>query len=412
MKQHFDDEIDRGGTNSLKWEFIPQEEDPLYWEQTDRFFGEDRILPMWVADMDFRCPEPVVKALIARAQNGIYGYSFPSDTFFQSVVGWMARRHGWEIAPEWICITPGVVPALNMLVQTFISPGDKVLIQPPVYYPFFSAIENNGGELVSSPLVYESGRYRMDYLDLAEKARDPRLKMAILCSPHNPVGRVWTRDELLRFGEICIKNNVLIVSDEIHGDLVYKGHEFTPFAKVSRDFAQHSIICTAPSKTFNLAGLLTSCIVIPNSNLRVRFEKTLQRNGLVLASSFGLVALQSAYDHGDAWLEQVLIYLQANLEYLKTYVTEHIPQIRVIEPEGTYLVWLDCRGLGLDKLALKRLMTDEAGVYLDEGFIFGPEGEGFERINIACPRSVLVEGLDRIKKAIGQLPAAHKRTND
>jgi len=412
MKQHFDDEIDRRGTNSLKWEFSPQEQDPLYWEQTDRFFGEDRILPMWVADMDFRCPEPVVKALIERAQNGIYGYSFPTDKFFQSVVGWMARRHGWEIAPEWICITPGVVPALNMLVQTFISPGEKVLIQPPVYYPFFSAIENNGGELVSSPLVYESGRYRMDYLDLAEKARDPRLKMAILCSPHNPVGRVWTQDELLRFGEICIKNNVLVVSDEIHGDLVYKGQGFTPFAKISRDFAQHSITCTAPSKTFNLAGLLTSCIVIPNDDLRARFEKTLQRNGLVLASSFGLVALQAAYDHGEAWLEQVLIYLQANLEYLKTYMTEHIPLIRVIEPEGTYLVWLDCRGLGLDKLALKRLMTEQAGVYLDEGFIFGPEGEGFERINIACPRSVLVEGLDRIKKAIGQLPAEHKRTND
>jgi cystathionine beta-lyase len=405
MRRCFDDVIDRRGTNSLKWEFIQQEQDPLRWEQTDCFFGEDRILPMWVSDMDFCCPEPVVKALIARAQKGIYGYTYPADAFYQSVVGWMARRHQWEIAPQWICITPGVVPALNMLVRTFISPGDKVMIQPPVYYPFYSAIENNGGEVVTSPLIYEGGRYRIDYGDLAEKAKDPGVKMAILCSPHNPVGRVWTKDELFHFGDICIENNVLVVSDEIHGDLVYKGHRFTPFAKISPDFAQHSIICTAPSKTFNLAGLLTSCIVIPNDDLRARFGQILLNNGLVLASSFGVVALQAAYDHGEEWLEQVLIYLQANLEYLTTYVTEHIPQIRVVEPEGTYLVWLDCRRLGLDKLALERLMRKEAGVYLDEGYIFGPEGEGFERINLACPRAVLAEGLDRIRKAIDRLPA-------
>lgn len=405
MRQRFDEEIDRRGTSSLKWEFIQKEQDPLRWEQTDRFFGEDRILPMWVADMDFRCPEPVVQALVARAQKGIYGYTVPTDSFYQSVVGWMARRHRWEIAPQWICITPGVVPALNMLVRTFISPGDRVLIQPPVYYPFFSAIENNGGEVVTNPLLYEGGRYRMNYADLAEKAKDPGVKMAILCSPHNPVGRVWSKDELLHFGDICIKNNLLVVSDEIHGDLVYKGHRFTPFAKISHDFAQHSITCTAPSKTFNLAGLLTSCIVIPNDGLRARFSKILLSNGLVLASSFGVVALQAAYDHGEEWLEQLLIYLQANLEYLKTYVTEHIPQIHVIEPEATYLVWLDCRRLGLDRLAQERVMREEAGVYLDEGYIFGPEGEGFERINIACPRSILAEGLDRIRGAIDRLPA-------
>jgi cystathionine beta-lyase len=405
MRKLIDEVIDRRGTNSLKWEFIQHEEDPLRWEHTDRFFGEDRMLPMWVADMDFRCPEPVVEALVARAQNGIYGYTWPTDTFYQSVVGWMARRHRWEIAPHWICITPGVVPALNMLVRTFISPGDKVLIQPPVYYPFYSAVENNGGEVVTNPLVYEGGRYYMDYVDLAEKVKDPGVKMAILCSPHNPVGRVWTKDELLHFGDICIKNNVLVVSDEIHGDLVYKGHRFTPFAKISHEFAQHSIVCTAPSKTFNLAGLLTSSIVIPNDDLRARFEQTLQSNGLVLASSFGVVALQAAYDHGEEWLEQVLTYLQANLKYLKAYVSRHVPQIRVVEPEATYLVWLDCRRLGLDRLALERLMREEARVYLDEGSIFGPEGEGFERINIACPRSILAEGLDRIRKAIDRLPA-------
>jgi len=407
MKHPFDAKVDRRGTNSLKWEFIQREGDPLHWEHTDRCFGEDRVLPMWVADMDFRCPEPVVKALVERAQQGIYGYTAPSDAFYESVVNWMMRRHRWEVKPRWICVTPGVVPALNMLVQSFVSPGDRVLIQPPVYYPFYSAIENNGGEVAANPLVYESGRYRMDFAELEEKTKDPRVKMAILCSPHNPVGRVWTRDELLRFGEICIENNVLVVSDEIHGDLIYKGHVFTPFATISPELAQHSVICTAPSKTFNLAGLQTSCIIVPNDKLRERFGNTLQRNGLALTGSFGVVALQAAYDHGAEWLEQALSYLQANLEYLEAYVAERIPQISFIQPEGTYLVWLDCRGLGLDQSGLRRLMMEKARVYLDEGVIFGPQGEGFERINIACPRSVLAEALDRIRNAIAGLQDDH-----
>jgi cystathionine beta-lyase len=315
----------------------------------------------------------------------------------------MSRRHGWDIAPEWICISPGVVPALNMLVRTFTSPGDGVLIQPPVYHPFYHTIEYNAADVVTNPLIYEGGRYHMDFADLEQKVKDPSVKMAILCSPHNPIGRVWTRDELRRFGEICIANDVLVVSDEVHGDLIYKGNVFTPFAKISTDFAGHSIICTAPSKTFNLAGLQTSCVIIPDEELRARFRKTLDSNGLVIPNSFGIVALQAAYDHGEEWLEQVLGYLQANLEYLEAYVAERIPQIRVVRPEGTYLVWLDCRELGLDKLALKRLMMDEAKLYLDDGYIFGPGGDGFERINIACPRSILAEALDRIGKAIAAL---------
>ena len=400
MKYNFDGEISRKGTNSIKWEFIQEGQDLLHWEHTDKFFGENRILPMWVADMDFPCPRPVVEALLARAEHGIYGYTAQTDSYYGSVVSWMKKRHGWEIAAEWICTTPGVVPALNMLVRTFVSPGDKVLIQPPVYYPFFSAIENNDGELVANPLVYENGRYCMDFADLEEKTKDPKVRMAILCSPHNPVGRVWTRDELVRFGEICIKNNVLIVSDEIHGDLIYKGCVFTPLASISRDFAQNAIICTAPSKTFNMAGLQTSNIVIPNDQLRSRFKKTLQSNGLFGIGTFGVVALEAAYNHGEEWLEQVLDYIEDNLRILEEYVSQHIPQITVVRPEGTYLVWLDCRRLGLGKWELKQLMLNEAGVYLDDGFIFGPEGEGFERINIACPRSILVEALERIKNAI------------
>jgi cystathionine beta-lyase len=400
MRYDFDREISRRGTSAVKWEFIQEGPDLLQWEHTDEFFGPDRILPMWVADMDFRSPEPVVTALVARAEHGIYGYTEKSDGYYQSVVGWMKRRHGWRVAPEWICTTPGVVPALNMLVRTFLSPGEKVLIQRPVYYPFFSAIENNGGEIVSNSLVLDNGRYGMDFDDLEVKAQDPQVKMAILCSPHNPVGRVWTREELSRFGDICLRNNVLVVSDEIHGDLIYKGYAFTTFASISKDIAQSAVICTAPSKTFNMAGLQTSNIIIPNADLRAQFEKTLQSNGLFGISVLGIVATEAAYNHGEEWLEQVLDYIEVNLRYLDEYVRDNIPQISVIPPEGTYLVWLDCRRLGLGKWDLKHLMLKEARVYLDEGFIFGPEGEGFERINIACPRSILGEALERICNAI------------
>jgi cystathionine beta-lyase len=407
MKHSFDEEYDRRGTNSVKWEFAQEGEDLLNIEHTDRFFGPDRALPMWVADMDFRCPEPVVEALIARAEHGIFGYSAPTDDFLHSVVNWMERRHGWNIDSNWICITPGVVPALNMLVRTFTTQGNKVLVQPPVYYPFYGAVENNSSQLIFNPLILENGVYRMDLEDLESKCRDAEVVMAILCSPHNPVGRVWSRDELVKFGEICIENNVLVVTDEIHGDLIYHDQEFTPFAKISDTFAQNSIVCTAPSKTFNLAGLHTSSIIIPNPDLRNRFEATLQSNGLFGINAFGAVALQAAYDHGEEWLEEVLQYVEGNFEYLKAYVAENIPQIEVIQPEGTYLVWLDCRKLQLERKELKRLIFEQAKVYLDDGFIFGPEGEGFERINIACPRKVLEEALDRIRQAISRLPESN-----
>jgi cystathionine beta-lyase len=356
-----------------------------------------------VADMDFACPQPVVEALVARAQHGIYGYTTPSDAYYDAVASWMQRRQGWEVPREWMCITPGVVPALNMLVRTFVAPGEKTLIQPPVYHPFFHAIENNQAELAANPLIYENGRYRMDYADLESKAKDPAVKMAILCSPHNPVGRVWTRDELLRFGETCLANDVLVVSDEIHADLIFKGHTFTPFAGMGDEFAQHTVVCTAASKTFNLAGLHTSNIIIPNAGLRARFKKTLKSNGLGGIGPFGLVALEAAYNYGDEWLDQALDYMEGNLDYLEDYVAQHIPRISLVRPEGTYLAWLDCRALGLDKWALKRLMLEEARVFLDDGFIFGPEGEGFQRINVACPRSILIEALERIKEAVDGL---------
>jgi cystathionine beta-lyase len=405
MDYAFNEEIDRRGTNSVKWEFVMGENDLLHWECTDRFLGEQRVLPLWVADMDFRCPQAVIEVLQSRVEHGIYGYSAPTNAFFDSVVYWMDRRHGWQVEPEWICTSPGVVPALHLLVRTYLQPGDKVLIQPPVYYPFSSAIINNGCEIATNALLYENGKYSMDFENLEELARDPGVKMAILCSPHNPVGRVWSQAELARFGDICIKNNLLVVSDEIHGDIIYSGHTFTPFAKISPEFARHSIICTAPSKTFNLAGLQTSCIFIPDEELRAAFKQTLLSTGLFGLNSFGVIALQAAYEHGEAWLEQVLSYIEANLAFLEGFISEHISQIDVVRPEGTYLVWLDCRRLGLGKLELKKLMLEEARVYLDEGFLFGPQGEGFERINIACPRSILVEALERIREAVDRLPA-------
>ncbi len=403
MKYDFDREISRKGTNSVKWEFIKQRDGLLFREEPDDSSAGPRLLPMWVADMDFPCPEPVVEALLARVQHRIFGYTYPTDSYHSAIVNWMKKRHGWEIEPEWICTTPGVVPALNMLVKAYISPGDKVLIQTPVYYPFNKAIKNGDGVLITNSLVYENGRYSMDFADLEQKTKDPLVKMAILCSPHNPVGRVWTRDELLRFGEICIKNNVLVVSDEIHGDLILEGYVFIPFAGISEDFAQKSIICTAPSKTFNLAGLKTSNVIIANEQLRARFKKTVERIGLRGVGAFGVVALEAAYNDGEEWLAQVLVYIMGNLRYLEKYIAEHLPQIKVVPLEGTYLVWLDCRSLGLGKLELEKAMLKEAKVYLDEGYIFGVEGEGFERINIACPRSVLVEALERIRNVMERL---------
>ncbi|MGD8604714.1 MAG: MalY/PatB family protein [Anaerolineales bacterium] len=400
MKFNFDKEINRHGTNSVKWEFRQGEEELMAIEHTDIFFGPDRTLPMWVADMDFKCPPAVVEAVTARAEHGIYGYSAPTDGFFEAAIDWMARRRGWEISKDWIVITPGVVPALNMLVRTFVDPSEKILIQPPVYYPFSMAVENNQRRVARNPLILEDGQYRMDFDGLEQLCRDPQVKMAILCHPHNPVGRVWTEYELRKFGQICLDNDVLVVSDEIHGDLVYSGVNFTPFASLSPEFEQHSITCTAPSKTFNLAGLHTSTIIVPNQEHRRKFMLTLRNSGLFGAGPFGLVAMEAAYTQGEAWLDQLLEYIEGNLNYLTECVSEKIPQLSVIQPQGTYLVWLDCRKLGLDKMALRSLMLKEAKVYLDEGFIFGPEGEGFERINIACPRAIVVEALDRIRSAV------------
>lgn len=399
----FDEEINRKDTHSIKWEFLFPNGRPQYGDHADPKYGCERILPMWVADMDFQGPPEMIEALVRRAQHGIFGYSLAGDSYYEAVLGWMARRYGRSIPREWLVVTPGVVPAINMLIQGLVQPGEKVLVQRPVYYPFFAAIENNGAQVVSNSLVLTNGRYQMDFDDLAAKAADPAVTMAILCSPHNPVGRVWNPEELNRFGQICRENNVLIISDEIHCDLIYAGHTFTSFASLNDDFAQNSIICTAPSKTFNIAGLKTSNLIIPQAEWRRKLAQVMTRHGLLGSNAFGLVATEAAYNHGEAWLTAVMAYIQENYRFMAEYITAYLPQLRITPPEGTYLVWVDCRALGLGPAARKELFMGQAKLFLDEGEMFGPEGEGFERFNIACPRTILTEALERMNKVVTQL---------
>ncbi|KQL46042.1 cystathionine beta-lyase [Brevibacillus choshinensis] len=395
MRYDFDKVINRFQTASIKW------------DESENLFGEKDLIPMWVADMDFMAPAPVIEAMKERVEHGIFGYTLRPESYYEAVIGWMKRRHQWSVQKEWICHCPGVVPALNYIVQAFTQPGDKVVIQPPVYYPFTNVVEGNGRQVVHNPLRYENGSYMMDFDDLQRKM-DPDVKLLILCNPHNPGGRVWTREELTELGNICIRNNVHIVSDEIHGDLVLKGHTHTPFAAISKEFAENSIVCTAPSKTFNLAGLQASNIIIPNETYREIFQATMNTLAIRLTNTFGVVATESAYRYGDEWLDQLLEYLQQNLDFLTEYVEKRINGIKVIKPEATYLVWLDCRELGMDTETLQEFILKQAKVAVNQGFTFGLGGEGFIRMNIACPRSVLEEGLSRIEKAVNSCRGAIK----
>ena len=392
MKYNFDEVIDRTNYHSVKWDDL---------ETTFGAVPKD-VLPMWVADMEFRSPQPVIEAIKKAAEHGIYGYTSRPDSYYQAIIDWMERRHSWKVKKDWLAFSPGVVPALSFIIRAFTQPGDKVVDQPPVYYPFFRVIENNGCRVVNNPLKFSNKKYFIDWEDLERKIDDPRVKLLILCSPHNPVGRVWQKEELIILGEICLKHNIIVVSDEIHADILFKGYKHTPFASISPAFAHHSITCTAPSKTFNLAGLQTSTIIIPNKKYYKIYNNILDSLALDENNVFGLVALEAAYRDGEEWLEQLLAYLNENLEFLMKYFRERIPKIKVIKPEGTYLVWLDCRQLGLSTKDLNNFMINKAGVALDGGDWFGTEGKGFMRINIACPRSFLEECLKRIERAAGK----------
>jgi cystathionine beta-lyase len=370
-------------------------------------FGVDDALPMWVADMDFASPPEVIEALRRRVEHGVFGYTVMTDSYREALVGWLARRHRWTIEPGWISHAPGVVPALAMLIEAYTEPGDKVLIQPPVYYPFERVIRQNGRQVVYNPLRERNGRYEMDFDDLDVKL-DGSVKLMILCSPHNPVGRVWTADELRRLGTLCRERGVFVIADEIHGDLVYSGHVHTPFASLDPAFAQCSATCVAPSKTFNLPGLHTAMVVIPDARRRHAYEQVLQRWSVGSLNPFGMVAAEAAYRHGDAWLDALLAYLAGNLDMMQQVLYERIPELRMVRPEGTYLVWLDCRGLGLPDKELEAFFLHKARVAFNPGRIFGPGGEGFMRVNIGMPRALVEEALDRIERAVSGLRQAQR----
>lgn len=384
MKYNFDEPIERKGTDCLKYDFAVKRGMP------------ESILPLWVADMDFSSPPEVVEALAHRVRHGIFGYSdIAGEDYFRVLSLWYAQRFHWKLSPEWLIKTPGVVFALCTAIRSLTEKGDAVLIQPPVYYPFSSSILDNQRKLVTNELVYQEGKYQVNLKDFEQKIIEHQVKLFLLCSPHNPVGRVWTKEELTAMGDICVKHDVIVVADEIHADFIYPGNRHRVFAGISDAFADRTITCTAPSKTFNLAGLQISNIFIPNQVLRRRFRDELYRAGYSQPNVMGLVACQAAYTHGAAWLEALKEYLCSNLELLRSFLKERMPKVRLVEPEGTYLVWLDCRGLGISDEELNRLIVHEAGLWLDDGPMFGQGGEGFQRVNIACPKETLQNALER-----------------
>ncbi len=384
MKYDFDTIIPRRGTNSYKWDSG----------------SDDELLPMWVADMDFRTAPSVIEALSLRVQHGIFGYTHVPNTYYAAVTEWFRHRHNWHIEPEWILYTSGVVPALSAVIKALTVPGDKVIVQTPVYNCFFSSIRNNGCELVSSPLFRSGNTYRMDFDDLERKVTDPRTKLLLLCNPHNPVGRVWSREELIRLGEICIRHGVTVVADEIHCELVFPGYSYTPFASISDDFLQHSVTCVSPSKAFNLAGLQIANIIVSNPEWRHKINRAININEVCDVNPFGVEALIAAYSSGGEWLDELKTYLFGNYLCMKEFCEKYLPQFPVTDMEGTYLVWMDCSVLGELSEELELLLKKDVRLWLNAGTMYGPEGEHFMRWNIACPHSVLIKGLKRFRDFI------------
>jgi cysteine-S-conjugate beta-lyase len=386
MIDTFDQFIERRQTNSVKWDAV------------ESVFGKKDLLPMWVADMDFPAPQPVIDALKKRAEHGIFGYSTIPPSTYEAILHWLKNRHGWNVQKNWLTFCQGVVPAISMAVQAFTDPGDRIVVQSPIYYPFFHMVEKNGRILINNPLVLQDGKYVMDFTDLEEKLSSGA-KMLLLCNPHNPVGRVWSKEELTKLGELCLKYNVLVLSDEIHSDLVLKKSVHTPYASISEEFANHSITCIAPSKTFNLAGLQASVVIIPNKKLHKTFKDYQNRQGHFTLNTFGIVGMEAAYRYGQEWLDALLQYLEGNLDFTERYIREHIPKLTLIKPEATYLVWINCKNLGLTDQEIKHLLIEKGKLAVEPGPKYGEGGEGFIRINIACPRRILRDGLERLAVA-------------
>ncbi len=387
-KYDFDEIIPRKGTNCEKY------------DQLETRFGNGNAIPLWVADSDFRVPDFITSAIRSRVDHEIYAYSFRPDGYFNSIIKWQQLRHDWQIEREMILPTQGVVSTLSSIIMAFTNPGDKVVIQPPVYTPFFSCVKECGRTVVENPLKIVDGRYTFDFEDFSRKIDDDT-NLLILCNPHNPVGRVWTKEELTKLGDICLKNNVLIVSDEIHSDLIYNGFRHLPLPKISEELANNCIVCMAPSKTFNMAGLATSYVIIADKKIRQKFERFLHTLHLQSGNIFGNVALEAAYHHGTDWVNQQNEYLEANRDYLLAFFGERMPRVKMTFTEATYLAWLDLREYGLSELEMNRILIDQAGIVLNKGSIYGKEGNGFFRLNFACPRQVLEAAITRMESVLG-----------
>lgn len=387
----FDEIVDRKNTNSLKYDFASRRGKP-----------ED-VIPLWVADMDFRTPPEVIDVLVKSSQHGIFGYSETNQEYFSTLQKWYAENFEWNIQPTWLVKTPGVVFAIAMAIRAFTNKGEGVIIQTPVYYPFSETILANERLLVKNPLVYENGSYHMDFDDFEDKVTANNVKLFIFCNPHNPVGRVWTQEELIRLGDICVKNSIIVVSDEIHADFIYDGYKHIIFASMKPEYLNITITCTAPSKTFNLAGLQVSNVFIQNNDIKKKLKAEIQKSGYSQLNTMGLLACKAAYDFGKEWLDQLKSYLSDNLSFVRNFLLERLPQIKLVEPQGTYLLWIDFKALNMTEGELDSLIVNEAKLWLDRGLMFGEEGKGFQRINIACPRKILEKALLQLEKAVNSL---------
>ncbi|MCM3161116.1 pyridoxal phosphate-dependent aminotransferase [Metabacillus litoralis] len=385
----FDQVINRKKTDSVKWDY------------TKRIFGVEDVLPMWVADMDFPAPEEVIDALHTRVDHGIFGYTMPGSKMEESVKNWLDSRHSWKIDPKTITYSPGIVTAISMAIHAFTTSEDKIVVQPPVYYPFFEIAQKHKREVLYNQLLLnEDFRYEIDFNDLEEKLSDERTTLFILCNPHNPSGRVWSKEELTRIGDLCIKHNVLIISDDIHSDLLLFGNQYTPIASIRKDIANQTITCIAPSKTFNLAGLQASILLIPNDSLKRRYNEVQQVFGVMGINTLGAEAMQAAYEHGSNWLDELIQYLQENVLLIEEYLMNHLPQVKIMRPESTYLVWIDASNVNKSDKELQELLLNKGKLALHIGSKFGKNGEGFLRMNIACPKETLLDGLKRLKIAL------------
>lgn len=383
MIYNFDEIIPRRNTDSVKWDLA----------QTD-------VLPMWVADMDFRSPPAVAEALEKRARQGVFGYPMTPAAFYDAIQGWWQRRHGLTLEKNWLVPVPSILTALSTVIQTFAKRGDRVLLQSPGYNHFFTAIEQSGCEVVTNDLLYDNGRYTIDFDDLEQKASDPAVKVFLLCSPHNPVGRVWTREELTQIGDICIRHNVLIVADEIHSDLVFDGHRHVPFASLGQAYQAQSVTCSSTSKTFNMAGLLVAYLVCVDPDLKKQIEDTLHAQGQLFMSPFATDALIAAYNEGEEWMEELKVYIFENYRYLSSFFTTYLPGLKVIPLEATYLVWVDVSALKRPSKEITDGLLKEQRLWVNPGTLYGTSGEGFIRINIACPKALLVEALEKLKRFV------------